>query len=67
MASGHHAGAHRSLRLLYERAFGSSTLLGNIADEDRNYDPSHSWKISQGVCSEVDEMGLIICWSWIFS
>jgi uncharacterized SAM-binding protein YcdF (DUF218 family) len=50
-------GAHaRRSRLLFEKAFGSSTRVGIIAVEDRDYDPSHWWKSSQGVRSVVDEM-----------
>jgi hypothetical protein len=50
-------GAHaRRSRLLFEKAFGSSTRVGIIAVEDRSYDPSHWWKSSQGVRSVVDEL-----------
>jgi uncharacterized SAM-binding protein YcdF (DUF218 family) len=49
-------GAHaRRSRLLFEKAFGSSTRVGIMAVEDRNYDPSHWWKSSEGVRSVVGE------------
>jgi hypothetical protein len=50
-------GAHaRRSRLLFEKAFGRNTRVGIIAVEDRNYDPSHWWKSSEGVRAVVDEM-----------
>jgi hypothetical protein len=49
-------GAHaRRSRLLFEKAFGGGTRVGIIAVEDRDYDPGHWWKSSQGVRSVVDE------------
>lgn len=50
-------GAHaRRSRLLYQKAFGTSTQVGIIAVEDRSYDPSHWWRSSQGFRSVIDEM-----------
>jgi len=49
-------GAHaRRSRLLFEKAFGKSTRVGIIAVEDRNYDPAHWWKTSEGVRSVISE------------
>ena len=49
-------GAHaRRSRLLFEKAFGKSTRVGIIAVEDRNYDPGHWWKTSEGVRSVISE------------
>lgn len=49
-------GAHaRRSRLLFEKAFGNGTRVGITAIEDRNYDPNHWWRSSQGVRLVVDE------------
>ena len=50
-------GAHaRRSRLMFEKAFGSGTRVGVMDIEDRDYDPRHWWKSSQGVRSVLDEM-----------
>ena len=49
-------GAHaRRSRLLFQKAFGEGSRVGIIAVEDRDYDPKHWWKFSQGVRVVVDE------------
>ncbi len=50
-------GAHaRRSRLMFEKAFGSGTRVGVMNVADRDYDPRHWWKSSQGVRSVLDEM-----------
>ncbi len=50
-------GAHaRRSRLLFQKAFGEDSRVGIIAIEDRDYDPKHWWKFSQGVRTVVDEL-----------
>jgi hypothetical protein len=50
-------GAHaRRSRLLFGKAFGNGTRVGVMDIEDRDYDPRHWWKSSQGVRSVLDEM-----------
>ena len=50
-------GAHaRRSRLMFEKAFGSGTPVGVMDIPDRDYDPRHWWKSSQGVRSVLDEM-----------
>lgn len=50
-------GAHaRRSRLMFEKAFGSGTPVGVMDIQDRDYDPRHWWKSSQGVRSVLDEM-----------
>ena len=50
-------GAHaRRSRLMFEKAFGSGTRVGVMDIADRDYDPRHWWKSSQGVRSVLDEM-----------
>ena len=46
----------RRSRLLFEKAFGRDTRVGIIALEDRDYDPAHWWKSSQGVRTVTDEL-----------
>jgi len=50
-------GVHaRRSRLLFEEAFGRDSRVGIIAIEDRDYDPQHWWKSSQGVRAVTDEL-----------
>jgi hypothetical protein len=50
-------GAHaRRSRLLFEKALGRETRVGIIALENRDYDPAHWWKSSQGVRTVTDEL-----------
>ena len=50
-------GAHaRRSRLLFEKAFGRDARVGIIALENRDYDPEHWWKSSQGVRTVTDEL-----------
>jgi len=46
----------RRSRLLFEEAFGRDVRVGIIALEDRDYDPAHWWKSSQGVRTVTDEL-----------
>ena len=46
----------RRSRLLFEKAFGGDSRVGIIALEDRDYDPAHWWKSSQGVRTVTDEL-----------
>jgi len=48
-------GAHaRRSRLMFEKAFSSGTPVGVMDIQDRDYDPRHWWKSSQGVRSVLD-------------
>lgn len=49
-------GVHaRRSQLLFQRAFGRGVRVGIIAIENRDYDPKHWWKFSEGVRAVVDE------------
>jgi hypothetical protein len=49
-------GAHaRRTRLLFEKAFGKSALIGIIAVDEQRYDPKHWWKTSNGFRDVVSE------------
>lgn len=39
----------RRSRLLFQKAFGDDTRIGVIALDDRDYDPAHWWRTSEGV------------------
>lgn len=39
----------RRTRLLFQKAFGTSAQVGIIAVPDRDYDPAHWWRYSEGV------------------
>lgn len=45
----------RRSRLMYERAFGSDVKIGIIALANREYDPAHWWRSSEGVREVVGE------------
>ena len=45
----------RRSRLLYEKAFGKDTKVGVIALQDKNYDPNHWWRSSEGVREVLGE------------
>lgn len=60
-------GAHaRRSQLLFQMAFGEGSRVGIIAVEDRNYDPRHWWKFSQGVRMVVDELVAYIYAVFVF-
>ena len=46
----------RRSRLLFQEAFGRDARVGIIALDDRDYDPAHWWKSSQGVRTVTDEL-----------
>jgi len=46
----------RRSRLLYEFAFGPSSQIGVIAVTDREFDPDHWWRTSNGVRAVISEM-----------
>ena len=49
-------GVHaRRSRLLFEKAFGSKTVVGIVAIENREYDPIYWWRYSEGVKEVVSE------------
>lgn len=49
-------GAHaRRSRLLYQKALGDEVTVGVISVEDREFDPNHWWRSSEGVRTVVDE------------
>lgn len=45
----------RRSRLLYEKAFGKDAKVGVIALEDREYEPAHWWRSSEGVREVLGE------------
>jgi len=45
----------RRSRLLYEKALGDEVKVGVISVEDREFDPNHWWRSSEGVRTVVDE------------
>lgn len=45
----------RRSRLLYQYAFGPTSQIGMIAITDREFDPKHWWKSSNGVRSVISE------------
>ena len=45
----------RRSRLMYEQAFGGEVKIGIIALSDREYDPAHWWRSSEGVREVVGE------------
>ncbi len=45
----------RRTRLLYQMAFGNTMTIGVIAVEDKDYDPAHWWRTSEGVRSVIGE------------
>ena len=60
-------GAHaRRSWLLFQKAFGEGLRVGLIAVEDRDYDPKHWWKSSQGVRVVGDELVAYIYAVFIF-
>ena len=49
-------GAHaRRTRLLYQKALGERIAVGVISVEDREYDPKHWWRYSEGVKEVMSE------------
>jgi hypothetical protein len=49
-------GAHaRRTRMLYQRAFGRGTQVGVFALDNREYDPAHWWRFSEGIREVVSE------------
>ena len=45
----------RRTRLLYHVAFGNKIAIGVIAVEDKDYDPAHWWRTSEGVRTVIGE------------
>ena len=45
----------RRSRLMYEKAFGGDTKIGIIALANREYDPAHWWRSSEGVREVIGE------------
>jgi len=52
MTLGPHA---RRSRLLFQKAFGKEVKVGVISVEDRDYDPAHWWRSSEGVREVLGE------------
>jgi hypothetical protein len=55
----------RRSRLLYRKAFGSSVQIGAIALEDREFDPGHWWRSSEGI-REVPSEALAYLYARLF-
>jgi hypothetical protein len=56
----------RRTRLLYEKAFGSKVKIGIVAVDDREYDPHHWWKYSEGVKEVMSEGGAYLYARFLF-
>lgn len=61
-------GVHsRRTRLLFEKAFGNETKIGIISVENRDYDPQHWWRKSQGFRIVTDEVIAYLYARFIFT
>jgi hypothetical protein len=56
----------RRSRLLYEKAFGGGASIGILAIENREYDPHHWWRYSEGVKEVVSESAAYLYARFIF-
>ncbi len=64
MTLGPHA---RRSRLLFQKAFGKEVKVGVISVEDRDYDPAHWWRSSEGVREVLGEAIAYIYAKFFFS